>query len=262
MIVTHTISNPRCLSNIIFPAIHKGWKDSSSTINFFWGFVSLENPKVLKEIEERGEEWWFIDCGYLTEQITRYPNPIIHDYHKTYFRIVRKNFHTQLRGSEVSINAGMRKAKLDSQGINTKFNGWKKNGEKVLLCPSSPTVTRLLHNKTQEQWCENAVNEIGDKQNIKFRNKPRPENEWWGTKIEDDLQDCRLTITDMSLSSVDSILNGVPVICNHENVANCVAKGMQHDEKKVNNWIENLADHQFTVPEITNGAAYDFLHMR
>ena len=26
---------------------------------------------------EKNEEWWYVDVGYITEQITRYPEPII-----------------------------------------------------------------------------------------------------------------------------------------------------------------------------------------
>ena len=44
--------------------------------------------------EAQGEEWWYVDNGYMTQQITRYPEPIIHDYDKTYFRICKGGIHT------------------------------------------------------------------------------------------------------------------------------------------------------------------------
>ena len=34
---------------------------------------------------DRGDEWWFVDTGYLSSQITRYPEPIINDYDSTYY---------------------------------------------------------------------------------------------------------------------------------------------------------------------------------
>ena len=48
---------------------------------------------VIQEVIERGQEWWYVDVGYITEQITRYPKPIINDYDKTYFRIVKGGMH-------------------------------------------------------------------------------------------------------------------------------------------------------------------------
>jgi hypothetical protein len=47
---------------------------------------------------------------------------------------------------------------------------------------------------------------------IRVRNKPRPNNEWWNTDIKDDLKDCHCLVTNMSLSAIDAILNRVPVI--------------------------------------------------
>tara|TARA_S200000501_G_C20627520_1_gene657401 strand:+ start:541 stop:849 length:309 start_codon:yes stop_codon:yes gene_type:complete len=94
MIVTHDISWNQCLSNQLFPAIKKGWKDGkrSHKIHFFWGLGS-NNLKEIEEVKQSGEEWWYIDVGYITEQITRYPTPIINDYDKTYFRIVKGSMH-------------------------------------------------------------------------------------------------------------------------------------------------------------------------
>ena len=44
---------------------------------------------------EKGVEWWYVDVGYITEQITRYPEPIIHNYDRTYFRICKGNIHSK-----------------------------------------------------------------------------------------------------------------------------------------------------------------------
>ena len=40
-----------------------------------------------------------------------------------------------------------------------------------------------------------------------MRNKPRPNNEWWGTDIKDELKDCHCLVNNMSLAAVDAILN-------------------------------------------------------
>ena len=71
----------------------KGWKHEGRPIHFFWG-LGGDNIRLIKECMEKNEEWWYVDVGYMTEQITRYPKPIIHNYDKTYFRIVKGAMHS------------------------------------------------------------------------------------------------------------------------------------------------------------------------
>ena len=78
MIITHDIAWNQCLSNQVFPAIKKGWKDRKEKIHFFWGLGS-NNLKEIEDVKRDGDEWWYVDVGYITEQITRYPTPKIND---------------------------------------------------------------------------------------------------------------------------------------------------------------------------------------
>ena len=79
MIITHKIAWDKCLSHQLWPAIEKGWKDEDKTIHFFWGLAG-KNIESIRQCMEKNEEWWYVDVGYITEQITRYPEPIIHNY--------------------------------------------------------------------------------------------------------------------------------------------------------------------------------------
>ena len=40
----------------------------------------------------KGIEWWYVDVGYITEQITRYPEPKIHNYDKLILEYVKVIF--------------------------------------------------------------------------------------------------------------------------------------------------------------------------
>ena len=51
----------------------KNWKDEDRNIHFFWGLGGA-NTSLIRECIERKEEWWYVDVGYFTEQITRYMN--------------------------------------------------------------------------------------------------------------------------------------------------------------------------------------------
>ena len=266
MIITHEIESDKCLSHKIWPAIKKGWKDTQMRpIHFFWGLAGKNIPYI-KGCIERNEEWWYVDNGYLTQQITRYPEPKIHDLDKTYFRIVKGGLHT-LQGKSGSVD---RLRVLENQGIDVQFKGWTTNTEHILLCPSSPTVTFFINDMSQEEWEENVRSELRQHTDrpIKFRNKPRPGNQWWNTDIKEDLKGCHCLITNMSLAAVDAVINQVPVLTHRNNVAFKVSidnihninKTPKHPREVVEPWLNMLSHNQFTIPEIEEGLAYKILN--
>lgn len=265
MIITHDIPWDKCLSKQLWPAIQKGWQDTQMRpVHFFWGLAGKNIPHI-KGCIERNEEWWYVDNGYLTQQITRYPEPKIHDYNKTYFRIVKGGLHTK-NGKTGSVE---RLGILEQQGIDVKFKGWS-DGEHILLCPSSPTVTQFINDISQDEWVESVKSELRQHTDrpIKFRNKPRPGNEWWDTNIKDDLNNCHCLITNMSLAAVDAVLNQVPVLTHAHNIAYKMSINnlpnintpYKPGRKEVEPWLNMLSHNQFTIPEIEDGTAYRILN--
>ena len=265
MIITHDIQWDKCLSKQLWPAIQKGWQDTQMRpIHFFWGLAG-KNITHIKGCIERNEEWWYVDNGYLTQQITRYPEPKIHDYDKTYFRIVKGGLHTK-NGKSGSVE---RLGILEQQGIDIKFKGWS-DGDHILLCPSSPTVTQFINDISQDEWVESVKSELRQHTDrpIKFRNKPRPGNEWWDTNIKDDLKNCHCLITNMSLAAVDAVLNQVPVLTHAHNIAYKMSINnlpnintpYKPGRKEVEPWLNILSHNQFTIPEIEDGTAYRILN--
>ena len=264
MIHTHTLPWDKCLSHQLMPAIQKGWKDEGKDVHFFWGLAG-KNMGQIKQCQEWGLEWWYVDVGYLTEQITRYPEPIINNYDNTYFRICKGDIHTKTKG----IATPDRWNDLNKRGIDCEFKGWNDDGKHILLCPSSPTVCYHINNVQQDEWIARTklqLSELTDRP-IKMRNKPRPSNKWWNTDIKDDLKDAWCVVTNMSLSAVDGILNKTPAITHQRNVASFVTsrklaeveKPFKPDRKMVQEWLNTIANHQFTISEIEDGLAYDIL---
>ena len=145
----------KCLSHQLWPAIKKGWKDEGKPVHF-WG-LGGNNISEIREVETKGEEWWYVDVGYITEQITRYPEPIIHNYDKTYFRICKGRIHS----TKGKVGNGQRLYKLRHQGIDAEFKGWN-TGETnhILLCPSSQTVTYHIDGLSQQDWIQTLGNEL------------------------------------------------------------------------------------------------------
>ena len=266
MLITHEIEWDKCLSKQLWPAIKKGWQDTQMRpVHFFWGLAGKNIPYI-KGCIERNEEWWYVDNGYLTQQITRYPEPKIHDYDKTYFRIVKGSLHTQ-KGKTGSVE---RLSKLEQQGIDVKFKGWTDNTDHILLCTSSPTVTQFVNDISQEEWVESVKSELRQHTDrpIKFRNKPRPGNQWWNTNIKDDLKGAHCLITNMSLAAVDAVINQVPVLTHSKNVAFDVSinnlpninKPFKPSREIIDPWLNMLSHNQFTIPEIEDGTAFRILN--
>lgn len=268
MITCHFMNWDKCLSHQIWPAISKGWPETNKPVNFFWGLAGKNIPRI-KECIDKGEEWWYVDVGYLTQQIVRYPEPRIIDKNKTYFRIVKGKLHTT-RGS---VGNGQRLNELTHKGIDAEFKGWYTGECKhILLCPSSETVTYHINGITQEQWINQVTTEIRKytQREIIIRNKPRPDNKWWQTDIKDDLKDCHCLVTNMSLSAVDAVLNKVPVICHTDNIVSPIAshnlkfieKPLKPGRKTVEEWLKFVVENQFTIEEIANGTAYKTLQVQ
>jgi len=266
MIITHDIPWDKCLSNQLFPAIKKGWKDTPmKPIHFFWGLGS-NNLKEIADVKQKNEEWWYVDVGYITDQITRYPTPSIDKHDSTYFRIVKGNMHM----TNGKPGDGSRHRKLIQQGIDAEFKGWN-TGEcnHVLLAPSSQTVTFFTNGISQEDWIKQATSEIKcyTDRTVTMRNKPRPNNEWWETDIKDDLKDCHALVTNMSLSAVDAVLNKVPVVTHQNNVCYNVSGKLEGINERrmparedMTVWLRSVANNQFTLQEIEDGTAYKVLH--
>ena len=266
MNIYHKLDWDKCLSHEIFEAVKKGWPETDEEVHFFWGLAGKNRPEIA-ECMRLDKKWFMIDVGYFTEQITRYPEPKFHDYNKTYFRIVSKGLHTT-RGA---IGSPQRLNELKSKGIDVEFKGWK-TGEckNVLVCPSSPQVTREINGMEQDEWINAMTIELRKHTNLPIvvRNKPRPNNEFWGTDIKDSLQDASVLVTNLSLAAIDAVLNKTPVICDgryhicspiasHE--PKFVSRPMRPGRKTMDEWFKFVTQNQFTIPEIENGTAFEVM---
>ena len=265
MIITHELKWNKCLSHQIWPHIKKGWKDTPmKPIHFFWGLAGNNIAEIRKCIENK-EEYWFVDTGYLSKQIDRYPEPKILDEKRTYFRICKGSFHT----NKGKVNTPARYEKLIRLGIDAEFKGWRDTGKHILLCPSSQTVTYQMNGISQEEWIKTAIQEISKytDREIRLRNKPRPGNKWWNTDIKDDLKDCYALVTNYSLSAFDALLNYIPVFAEANSVMGPVTsrdiskieKPLKPGRKTMEEWLKFVSENQFTLKEMASGKAYEIL---
>ena len=264
MIITHKLNWSKCLSHQIWPAIEKGWPDEGRPVHFFWGLAG-NNISEIRKCMELNEEYYFVDTGYISKSIHRYPEPKILDEKRTYFRICKGSFHT----NKGKVNTPERLEKLKQLGIDAEFKGWRDTGKHILLCPSSPTVTFQMNGITQDEWVEVAKREIRKHtdREIIFRNKPRPGNKWLNTDIKDDLKNCYALVTNYSLSAFDALLNYVPVFAEANSVMGPVTsrdiskieKPLRPGRKTMEEWLKFVSENQFTLKEMASGKAYEIL---
>jgi hypothetical protein len=133
-------------------------------------------------------------------------------------------------------------------------------------------VTYQTNGITQEEWIKQVGEEIRKHTDrlIRVRNKPRPGNEWWGKDIKDELKDAWCVVTNMSLSAIDGILNMTPAFTHQRHVASLVTsrkiekieKPFKPGRKTIQEWLNMVANHQFTLKEIEDGTAYNCLKVQ
>ena len=67
MIIKHFNDNPNCLSHQVLPALEQGWEDTGDKrVHFFFGYPKAD---LVKKVMKAGEEWWFVDYGYMLSLI-------------------------------------------------------------------------------------------------------------------------------------------------------------------------------------------------
>jgi len=271
VIKVHHINWQNCLSHSLFKQIYKGWSDDPNQVtHFFWGLGST-NIEEIEAVNKKGEQYYIIDVGYLTKDIVRYPRPSIADPATTYFRISKGGLHN----CTLSVGANpARFEKLLDRGIEWAhaINNYKEvpvEKGHILLCPSSEGVCRFMHNCSQRDWINHAIKMIkaNTDRMVVLRNKPRPDNQWWGTNIKDSLKGASALVTNMSMASIEAASIGVPSIVSPKHVMselaetnfNMINKLKPIKKKTLLEWGIKAANCQFTLKEIREGVAYEYL---
>jgi len=153
---------------------------------------------------------------------------------------------------------------------------WRNEGEHILVCPSSETMTFFMHGGNVQEWVEKTTNEIKQytKRPIKVRYKPRKS----GTSgphvadvpISSDLDNCHAVVVSGSITAIDALAAGVPVFSTSDVAPS--AWCTNRDFSKLDNPYKydrehlfyNLAYKQYSIREMREGLCYEnsmrFLH--
>ena len=263
MIITHKLNWSKCLSHQIWPAIEKGWPDEGRPVHFFWGLAG-NNISEIRKCMELNEEYYFVDTGYISKPIHRYPEPKILDEKRTYFRICKGSFHT----NKGKVNTPERLERLKQLGIDAEFKGWRDTGKHILLCPSSPTVTFQMNGITQDEWVEVAKREIRKHTDREIRVRVKKiKGQYNPTPLHEDLKDAHAVVSFQSSAAAKAIIKGVPSFTITDKYSAAIPMSLT-DLSKIETpiypenryeWLSNLANHQFYANEIQSGYAKRYL---
>lgn len=245
----------------IYSAMNMGWpdceiNDGNADINVLWGLIG-NNPTYIKS----GKPYIFVDMPYHGRLMANSKDHLQEsDYNRSYWRFCYNGLHNN--------------EKLDVPGDrfeewHTKIQPWQTDTDHILLCPSSDSMTQMLHGCSSADWTIHVMETLRQYTNrpIRVRNKPRA-NGTSGpavakTPIEYDLEGCHALVTSASISAVDALKAGVPVFATSHQCP--TAWCTNFELYKINNpaqfdrelLFNNLAYRQFSIREINNGTAYE-----
>jgi hypothetical protein len=232
-------------------SLKKGWSDDS---NHYWGFIQ-DNDRLIRNHQDQFEDFYFWDMPYYG----RYG--VVDDH---YWRVSKNGIHP----TKVTSRPTDRFEKW-----NIDIKDWDKQGEEILVCPSSNTMSYWCTSQHERVWTQQTIAELSKHTDrpIRVRSKPRTEKtsgpvaqkELGLPSVQEDIQNAFAVVTSVSLVAVEAITNGIPVFCHPLSFASPISSV---DISKIENpiysdkrleWLSHLAYCQFTEKETSNGIAYE-----
>lgn len=224
-------------------SLAKGWKGSE---DHFWGLIG-SNETNIKVCKSTKRPWYFWDMPYYG----RWHKDIQEDF---YWRVGKDHIHYQYTKDYPS-------DRFEKWNIVPKEYG---TGTKILVCPSSETMTRYVTGLSVKGWLIKTIDKIKQYTDrpIEIRHKPRL-NGTSGPSVatipfEIQAQNTHCVVTSVSLCAVEAQLLGIPTICHNDSFAKDISSTKLEEienPKRVDTkqWFYNLAYSQFTHKEIESG---------
>lgn len=237
----------------IFNAITEGFPNARRNVQsdhyVLWGLIG-NNYQMMQTFPK---QFTFCDMPY-------YGRLVGEDYENSYWRWCNYGFH-----NDEKLNVPSDRF----EEWNLEIKPYRDEGDFILICPSSETMTRTINGLTQSTWIQKTYEEIkrNTKLPIKVRLKPR-KNGTSGPSVEtvsmkEELKGCHAMVTNASITAVEALSEGVPVFTD---TSECPAAWCSNrDFRKINNpelfereeLFYNLAYKQYSIKEFRNGTAYE-----
>jgi len=258
-------NNPKSKCWEVFNGVQKHWIEdvkfadnaldyfcNDDTESMFWGLVN-NNTNLIHQIEEAGQNWWFTDTPYFGRFDNNNLTPNNH-----YWRICKNNIH-------VGYIPGLDNKRLEKFNVQVKDK--TNQGDHILVCPSSPGIHNFIN---EQDWLDKTIKEIKQHTDrpIIGRHKPRGRGTSGPSEalipLDKQLENAYACVTSCSISAVESLCQGVPVVCHQSSFAESICNTDLSKIESLNyvdprDWLNSLAYQQFTPEEFNNGTAISIL---
>ena len=239
----------------IFDAIIEGfpyaYRNAQADQYVLWGLIG-NNYQMMKTFPK---QFTFCDMPYHG----RLQNE---DYENSYWRWAPRSFHYT-----DPINAPS--DRFDNWNIT--LEPWRDEGDFILICPSSETMTKVINGMNQDRWIQTMYDKIKAHTNkpIRVRLKPR-KNGKSGPSVEEtsmreELRGCHALVTNASLTAIEALQLGVPVFTDSSECPSAWVSNMNFskintpDKKDREPLFYDLAYRQFSIKEFRDGTAYEII---
>jgi hypothetical protein len=263
----------RCLKFSDYPAMVMASYPESRFIakDRFWAEAGdiIKNPvlirgissgKIGKFVQEHGQDYYFIETGYLGNY--RCDNNLTG--RKVYHRIVKN---AMQHSTIMDVPDDRWKALVDFNP-KLRYNGWRRTGSKILVVlPTEKPFQYYGHDRTTWiQQVEKTIKKYSDKE-IVWREKASRgvrTNETIYDALDDDVY---ALVTYNSIATVEAIQHGIPAfglaptaadpVCSNDLTQ--IENPVMPDENIVYKWLSSIAYSQFSLDEILTGQAWQMV---
>ena len=220
----------------------------------------ISSGKIGKIVREHGQDYYFIETGYLGN----YRCDNNQTGRKVYHRIVKNS----MQHSTIMDVPDDRWQQLVKFNPNLEYKGWKRTGSKILVVlPSDKPFQYYGHNRAK--WIEKVERTIkkhSDRE-IVWREKAS-RGERTNATIYDALDDdIYALVTYNSIATVEAIQHGIPAfglaptaadpVCSND--LSQIENPRMPNEEVVYRWLCSIAYSQFSLDEILTGKAWEMV---
>jgi len=206
---------------------------------------------LIKNAKAYEQDWYYFDHAYMFGN-KHSPSKI---FGEKIYRLTKNYFHTR----ELKKLKADDHKRIEKYKEHIKLKPWKYDGDYILFIPPSEHVKKYYW--FNHHWEEQTLKTIKKhtRKPIKIRTKQDT------TPLEKDLENAYCTVSYQSTVVIQSIMNGVPSFCANESMGvpvsltdlSQIKDPLYTPEREY--WIDNLLANQFTMKELKNGTAWNYV---
>ena len=243
-----------------FVSKDKFWEEAEDIIKTPVLVRGISAGKIIKFVQEHGQDYYFIETGYLGN----YRCDNNQTGRKIYHRIEKNNMQ-QDRIMDVPPDRWQELCKFNP---NLTYRGWRKPGSKILLVMSTDKPFQY-YGTTRDKWIKDTIATIRKHtdREIVIREKAGRGVRTNKTIYDALDKDIYALVTYNSIAAVEAIQHGIPAFSLAPTAASPVSSTdlsrienpPRYDEDLIYKWLSSVAYGQFSLSELITGRAWELV---